>query len=270
MNKSVAIITGSASGIGAATAMVLARENVSLCLADRNLAGAQKQADLIEDAGGHAFAFKMDVTSAEDNEAMVAATLERFGALNGLYLNAGIAELSKIRNGDLASWQSLLDINLTGPFLGLRAAAPHLTSGASVVITSSVSGIRGSIGSVGYNASKHGVLGLMKSAAAEFAVDGIRVNAVCPGYINTPIIGDNDPEIVEEILSKMTPLRRIGQPDEVAELVAFLMSDKAKYITGQAYAVDGGMSEVLPEGEAFPSQTRSIPEMFLSDLEDSQ
>jgi len=265
MNGSSIIITGGASGIGAATASVLAREGARLCIADINLEGARQTVAHIEESGGTAFATAVNVAVEADNVRMVQETLERFGCLNGVFLNAGIpGELSLIRYFDLSAWQKMMDINLTGAALGLAAAAPHLEAGGSVVITSSFAGLHGSTGGLAYTAAKHGVIGLGKAAAAELAKDDIRVNSVCPGFIQTPMQGDMPAE-VKELFANMSPLQRIAEPEEVGELVAFLLSDKSKFITAQTHAIDGGLCEVLPEGEAFPKQAKSVAEHILGD-----
>ena len=265
MNGSSIIITGGGSGIGAATASVLAREGARLCIADINLEAAQQTVSRIEQSGGTAFACAVDIAKEADNARMVRETVERFGSLNGVFLNAGIpGELSLIRDFDLSAWQKMLDVNLTGTALGLAAAVPHLKAGGSVVITSSFAGLHGSTGGLAYTAAKHGVVGLAKAAAAELAKDGIRVNSVCPGFIQTPMQGDMPAE-VRRLFANMAPLQRIAEPEEVGELVAFLLSDKSRFITAQTHAIDGGLCEVLPEGEAFPSDGKSVAEFILGE-----
>jgi NAD(P)-dependent dehydrogenase (short-subunit alcohol dehydrogenase family) len=188
----------------------------------------------------------------------VEETVRRYSRVDAAFLNAGIAVASSILNGDLAAWQRVLAVNLTGPFLGLRAVAPAIVAagGGAIVLTASAAGLRGGIGMPSYYASKHGVVGLTKAAAAEFAQARVRVNAICPGVIDTPILGPThaDPAYTEGTYAHMHPLRRVGQPEEVADLVAFLVSDRARFITAQAYAIDGGLSQVMPEGEAFPER----------------
>ncbi len=256
LSDKVAIVTGAASGIGAATARTFAREGARVCVADLNGEGAEIVAKEIAAAGGDAFALRVDVTDVAQNERMVAETQRRYGRVDAAFLNAGIAAASTIVNGDLDAWQRVIAVNLSGVFFGLRAVAPAIIAagGGAIVLTASVAGLRGGIGMPSYYASKHGVVGLMKAAAAELAQAKVRVNAICPGVIDTPILGaaHAEPAITEGILARMHPLRRVGQPAEVADFVAFLVSDRARFITGQAHAIDGGMSQVMPEGEAFP------------------
>ena len=258
LKSKVAIVTGGASGIGAATARTFAREGARVCVADLNGEGAESVAKEIAAAGGDAFALRVDVTDVAQNERMVSETQRRYGRVDAAFLNAGIAAASTIVNGDLDVWQRVLAVNLSGVFFGLRAVAPAIIAagGGAIVLTASVAGLRGGIGMPSYFASKHGVVGLMKAAAAEFAQAKVRVNAICPGVIDTPILGaaHAEPALTEGILARMHPLRRVGQPAEVADLVAFLVSDRARFITGQAHAIDGGMSQVMPEGEAFPER----------------
>ena len=253
-----AIVTGGASGIGAATARTFAREGARVCIADANAEGAERVAKEIAASGGDAFALRVDVTDPAANERMVAETARRFGRVDAAFLNAGIALPSSILNGDLDAWQRVVAVNLTGVFLGLRAVAPAIIAagGGAIVLTASVAGLRGGIGMPSYYASKHGVIGLTKAAAAEFAQARVRVNAICPGVIDTPILGaaHANAALTQGVLAHMHPLRRVGQAAEVAELVAFLVSDRAQFITGHAHAIDGGMSQLMPEGEAFPER----------------
>lgn len=247
-----AIVTGGGSGIGRATALAFAAEGAHVCVADLDGENAEDVAKAIAESGGEAFAITTDVTSPQANDAMVATAVERFGGLDAVHLNAGIAVASTILNGDLGAWDRVLGVNLTGVFLGMRAAAPALIAagGGSIVVTASAAGLRGGAGMPSYYASKHGVVGLVKAAAVELAPHKIRVNAVCPGVIDTPLLGPihGVKEITEGILARGHLLGRVGEAPEVAALVTFLTSDRASFITGVPMPVDGGMTASLTGG----------------------
>ena len=247
----VALVTGGGSGIGRATALRLAAEGARVCVSDVAAENGERVAKEIGEAGGEAFACPADVTREADNERVVAAVRERFGALHAVHLNAGIAEYSTIVDGDVELWRRVLDVNLTGVYLGLRATAPALieSGGGAIVATASVAGLRGGTGMPSYYASKHGVVGLVKSAAAELSPQGVRVAAVCPGVIDTPILGPaHGDEAITEVLGRGHLLARVGQADEVAQVVSFLLSERAAFVTGVAWPVDGGMTAAIGVG----------------------
>jgi NAD(P)-dependent dehydrogenase (short-subunit alcohol dehydrogenase family) len=252
LENRVAIITGGASGIGRAAAKLLAQDGARVCVADLDAAGAEAVAKEIEEAGGEAFGCAVDVAVEGANEDVVANTIDRFGAVHIAHLNAGIARASTILDGDVELFDQVVAVNLRGVFLGMRAVAPAMITagGGSIVATASVAGLQGGVGMPSYYASKHGVGGLVKSAAGEFAGHGIRVNAVCPGIIDTPILGPAHgvKEVTEGILARGHLLNRVGQPEEVAALVSFLASERASFITGAMYTVDGGMTATLGGG----------------------
>jgi NAD(P)-dependent dehydrogenase (short-subunit alcohol dehydrogenase family) len=245
----VALVTGGASGIGRASALAMAAEGARVCVADLDGDGAERVAKEIEAAGGEALACAGDVSKPEDDDAMVHAAVKRFGALHVAHLNAGTAIPSSILGGDVAAFDRVLAVNLRGVFLGLRAAAPALVEagGGSVVVTASVAGLRGTAGMPSYYASKHGAIGLVKAAAAEFAPLRIRVNAVCPGVIDTPLLGPahGQAALLEGVLGRLHPIGRVGHAEEVARVVVFLASEAASFVTGSAWPVDGGCHSIL-------------------------
>jgi NAD(P)-dependent dehydrogenase (short-subunit alcohol dehydrogenase family) len=243
----VAIITGASSGIGRAAALAFAREGAKVVVADINEAGGKETADLIIEAGGEAFFVATDVSDLASVEEMVRQAVTQYGRLDIAFNNAGIeGALAEIEQYPTEEWDRVIAVNLTGVFNSMRAEIPAMleSGGGAIVNTASILGLVGFATTPAYTASKHGVIGLTKDAALENATRGIRVNAVCPGFIETPMVmerglqGAQNPEVVEQI-EAATPAARMGQPEEIAQAVLWLSSDDASYMTGQAMAVDG-------------------------------
>lgn len=244
--KSV-LVTGGGSGIGRATAVLLAREGARLAVADAKEETAAETAAAIRARGGEAISLRADVTREADVEAMVAAAVAAYGQLDGAFNNAGISPEATGAGGQrtaemtLAAWQRMLDVNLTGVFLCMRQEIMQMQKqgGGAIVNTASILGLVAAPTAAAYVASKHGVLGLTKTAAVEYAEAGIRVNAVCPGYIETPMTADVLQRRGPDLMARV-PQRRMGQPEEIAETVAWLCSDRASFVTGAEFTVDGG------------------------------
>ncbi|MDD2058505.1 SDR family oxidoreductase [Pseudomonas sp. GD03860] len=243
----VAIVTGGASGIGKATARLFASEGARVVVADTNEQAGQAVVDLIEQVGGRAFFQAVDVRRDEQCAALVAATLERFGQLDIAFNNAGISGTPGLTESQsLEQWRLVLDINLTGVFNcmvhQLRAMKAR---GGSIINTASIMGLQGTPGAAAYSASKHGVIGLTRSAALEYGKHGIRINALCPGYVTTPMTTGSESEFnarTLEMALKTVALRRLGEPREQAEMALWLASDNASYVTGAHFVVDGGVT----------------------------
>ncbi len=246
----VALVTGGASGIGRATALIYAREGAKLVIADMNEDGGQQTAHMIRETGGDAIFAKTDVTSPVSVEALITTTVEAYGRLDCAYNNAGISGAGI--GGDLrtttaeypeACWHQVLAINLTGVWICMKYEIPQMLKqgGGAIVNTASVADLAGLPYASAYVASKHGVVGLTKTAALEYAKSGIRVNCVCPGYIETPMTeaGMNDPDRLAHMIAS-EPMGRMGRPEEIAETVAWLSSDAASFVTGHTMTIDGG------------------------------
>jgi NAD(P)-dependent dehydrogenase (short-subunit alcohol dehydrogenase family) len=242
----VALITGGGAGIGRATAILFAREGAKVAIADYNRNGGEETVRMIEGAGGEAFFIEANVAIAKQVEAMVAKTVETYGRLDCAFNNAGIeGEMGgNIAECSEENWGRLIAINLTGVFLCMKYEIPQMLKqgGGSIVNTASAAGLIGLPGGTAYVASKHGVAGLTKSSALEYAKSGIRINAVCPGFIRTAMterVMDGG-SISEDAMIAAEPIGRIGKPEEIASVVLFLCSDDASFVTGLPLPVDGG------------------------------
>lgn len=243
----LAFVTGAGSGIGAATSRLLALRGARVVVADINLEAAAQVAADIEREGGVAFPLRVDVSDpASVKQAIARATQEGADALDLAVNAAGITgKLAPCAEFELGDWQSIIGVNLTGTFLCMRAEiASMLPKGMGAIVNvSSIMGSHALAGTVAYAASKHGVEGLTKAAAIDYARQGIRINAVAPGYVDTPMIAGRRPAVHDKIVA-MHPLGRIAQPEELAKVVAFLLSEDASFVTGSVHLADGGFSAV--------------------------
>jgi len=241
----IALVTGGGSGIGRSSAELLAREGAQVLVCDLDEAGGNAATEAIASAGGEAEFYRVDVSEEAEVGAMVAHCLRRFGRLDCAVNNAGIAGPAGNLDGvDLVAWNQVLAVNLTGVFLCMKSEIPVMREqgSGSIVNMASGAGLIATPGLAPYSATKHGVLGITRSAALENARTGIRINAVCPGSIDTPMLRaamDADPA-TDALIRGSMPIGRLGDAQEVAEAVAWLCSDRASLVTGHALGVDGG------------------------------
>jgi 3-oxoacyl-[acyl-carrier protein] reductase len=238
----VALVTGGAQGIGKAVALLLARNGADIVVSDINLEKAEEAANEIKSIGRKALAVKGDVANWNDVERMVEVILEKFAKIDILVNNAGITRDKLILRMTEEDWDAVLDVNLKGTFHCTKAVVRHMAKQRSgkIVNIASVVGEMGNAGQANYSASKAGVIGLTKTIAREFAQRGININAIAPGYIETPMT-EVLPEKAKEELKKLIPMERLGKPEDVAEAVLFLVSEESNYITGQVLNVNGGI-----------------------------
>ncbi len=245
----VALVTGGGSGIGRASALAFAREGAKVVVADVDVDGGQETVRLIEAAEGTARFVRADVSQAAEVAALVEQAVATYGRLDCALNNAGIqGDIKQTAECSQENWDRIIATNLTGVWLCMKHEIPHMLNQGwgTIVNTASNFGLVGSNGMPAYSASKHGVLGLTKTAALEYAKSGIRVNAVCPGPVQTPLVDKvlaAQPELGDQIIKAIEarePVGRMGRPEEIAEAVVWLCSDAASFVTGTAMSVDGG------------------------------
>ena len=253
LDGKVAIVTGAASGIGRASAILFAREGARVAIVDRDSTHLHETSRIIRENGGDVLGFGADVGSEEQVKVFVDATLKGFGGLDVFYANAGVSGgLVPIFEQTEDYWRQILQTNLIGPFLAIKHAGMHMVKKGrgSIILTASVAGLRANAGGAPYSASKAGVISLAQTAANSFLGTGVRVNAICPGLIETGMTRPTFERARERgtahKIGQLNPLQRAGAPEEIAAMALFLASDESSYVNGQAFAVDGGLSSTLP------------------------
>ncbi len=238
LQNKVAVITGGASGIGAATAKLFVSEGAKVVIVDLNEEKGKAFETELKALNGEALFVKANITSEEDVANIFKQTVEAFGRVDVVFNNAGIGRVHSSHDLEYSEWRNTVNVDLDGVFLVAREAIREMlkTGGGTIVNTASMFGLVGSSGSAAYNAAKGGVINLTRSLAVEYAEQNIRVNALCPGFIDTPII----PEESKQALAEATPMKRLGQAEEMATAVLFLASDDSSFMTGNYLTVDGG------------------------------
>jgi len=243
LENKVAVITGAGSGIGAATAQLFVAEGAKVVLSDINESSCRQLAQQLSDAGAAAYAVKADVSDPLQCEALVAATMARYGRLDIAFNNAGIGgESNAVGDMSVAGWNKVIAVNLNSVFYCMKYELEAMAkNGGSIVNMASILGQVGFGGAAGYVAAKHGVVGLTQTAAIEYGPKGIRINVIGPGFIDTPLLSAAGmDEAAKQQVASQHPIGRLGKAEEVAELVLWLSTNKASFVTGAYYAVDGG------------------------------
>ncbi|WP_246516350.1 SDR family NAD(P)-dependent oxidoreductase [Salicibibacter cibarius] len=241
MQNKVAIVTGGGGDIGRSVALRFAQENAKVMISDVDEDAGKETANMINENGGKAGFIRTDITKPNEVKTMIDETINAFGLLNILFNNAGVnCDEKKMPDVSFEEWQHVMDININGVFLGMKHAIPHMEPGSSIINTASIAGIKGQKLVSAYSASKSSVIALTKTAATEYGRQNIRVNAIAPGIIDTKMTDDWKETDKWPILSKANALRRLGQPEEIANAVLFLASDESSFITGETLVIDGG------------------------------
>ncbi len=262
LDGKVALITGAASGMGRATSIRFAQEGAAVVVGDLNAQGGEETVAECKKAGGRAVFQRLDVTSETDIKGAVARAVAEFGKLNVIFNNAGLGgAVGTIEEITVENWDRTQAVLLRAVFLGIKHAIPEMrkAGGGSIISTASIAGLQGGAGPVSYSAAKAAVINLTKSAALEVGKDRIRVNCICPGGINTPLIFNNVPggyEAAGQFLKALQPIPRAGLPEDIAAMALFLASDESEWITGTAMVVDGGFTA---GGAFFRGQQLAMP-----------
>lgn len=249
LDEKAILVTGGAAGIGRATAIAAAVHGAKVAVSDINVPGGEETVRMIHALGGTAHFFRADVANEEEVEALVHTTVGQYGRLDGAFNNAGVGgTLARIAECSRENWDQVLSINLTGVWLCLKYEIGQMLKqggGGTIVNTASVAGLQGNpLGMAAYIASKHGVVGLTKAAGIEYARSGIRVNAVCPSFIDTVMVKELTDFVpkIREMIPQTNPLGRIGTPEEVANAVVWLLSDASSYVNAHSLPIDGGLT----------------------------
>lgn len=248
LENKIVVITGAGSGIGAATAILLAAHKARVIVSDINLKSAQKVVDEIKESGGTAFALKVDVTQFEEVESLITEVVQDHGSLDVMVNNAGIGGKNQKKTAEHThdDWHNVIAVNQTGVFYCMKVALGQMMKQGygNIVNIASLAGLKPSGYNLSYSASKFAVVGMTKSAALEYGRKNIRINAVCPGYTHSALLDQllsSRPDM-EDTLKRLIPMDRFGEAAEIAEAIAWLASDNSKYITGQTITLDGGTS----------------------------
>lgn len=242
LKDKVIIITGATAGIGRASAIMFAKEGAKIVGAGRSVAKGESLVEEIKSFGGEAIYVPTDMKKEEDLDALVKAAIDTYGRIDCLYNNAGIAYSAPLDVFDQGKWDEVLEVDLRAPYMLIKKAMPYLVeSKGNILNTASISGVRQTALGYAYNSAKAGLVMLTKVLAADYAAQGVRVNAICPGITLTDILGTVADDVMEGLKASI-PMKRLAVPDEIANAALFMCSDEASYMTGQAIAIDGGFT----------------------------